>query len=134
MEMKPVPTGRPGVRLVDEQGVGAVIVPWVWVCSWRIRYFARLDGRSLRSWKKITGFCFYHVNGRDDWGPWNQTWAKPIALRPDTQTPKPRPTTATPLMRLPGNGTVGHCTALPHRKRPQDREPAKPASKPPPVS
>lgn len=27
MEMKPVPTGRPGVRLVDEQGVGAVIVP-----------------------------------------------------------------------------------------------------------
>lgn len=86
MEMKPVPTGRPGVRLVDEQGVGAVIVPWVWVCSWRIRYFARLDGRSLRSWKKITGFCFYHVNGRDDWGPWNQTWAKPIALRPDTQT------------------------------------------------
>ena len=27
MEMKPVPTGRPGVRLVDEQGVDAVIVP-----------------------------------------------------------------------------------------------------------
>lgn len=26
MEMKPVPTGCPGVRLVDEQGVGAVIV------------------------------------------------------------------------------------------------------------
>ena len=106
MEMKPVPTGRPGVRLVNKQGVGAVIVPQYGCCSWRIRYFARLDGRSLRSWKKITGFCFYHVNGRDDWGP--RDLGQTIALRPDTQT---QTDNNNAMMRLSRNKTVGHCTA-----------------------
>lgn len=86
----------------------------VWVCSWRIRYFARLDGRSLRSWKKITGFCFYHVNGRDDWGPWDL--GQTIALRPDTQTQTDDNNAS---MRLSRNRTVGHCTAPQKAASPQ---------------
>lgn len=121
MEMKPVPTGRPGVRLVDEQGVGAVIVPGEFDTSPLQGWTEDPFDRGKRSPVSVfTTSMVVMTGGPGDLG---QT----IALRPDTPNPDRRQQRHDETLQEQNCGPL-HCTAPQKAARPRARKARKPAS------